>query len=228
MASGNEVAIYWVPAHAGVTGNEKADEMAKEAAGSRFSTSRTKLGSRLASPTSLDEPPGVEPGPPLKDPGPRPTGAVIPPPKGDRPPAQSPPQGPGVDSTALLPAAVRPRCDRIFPPRPDDRPPEVGDECWWCNCGKRQSRHHIFTECRAWASQIRVLWKRIGKDCRWEHTRAPSMRWVWKEDATEAVIEFLEDTPVGSRSSRMARAKLGDRESVGQVSEGEEGRPGPP
>ena len=34
-ASGNEVAIYWVPAHAGVTGNEKADEMAKEAAGSR-------------------------------------------------------------------------------------------------------------------------------------------------------------------------------------------------
>ena len=35
VASGNEVAIYWVPAHAGVTGNEKADEMAKEAARSR-------------------------------------------------------------------------------------------------------------------------------------------------------------------------------------------------
>ena len=102
------------------------------------------------------------------------------------------------------------------------------DECWWCNCGKRQSRHHLFTECRAWAPQIRALCKRIGKDCRWEHLRAPSMRWVWKEDVTEAVIEFLEDTPVGSRSSRMARAKLGDRESVGQVSEGEEGGPGPP
>ena len=54
------------------------------------------------------------------------------------------------------------------------------------------------------------------------------MRWVWKEDATEAVIEFLEDTPVGSKSSGMARAKLDDRESVGQVSEGEEGGPGPP
>ena len=35
VASGNEVAIYWVPAHSGVTGNEKADEMAKEAAGNR-------------------------------------------------------------------------------------------------------------------------------------------------------------------------------------------------
>ena len=43
----------------------------------------------------------------------------------------------------------------------------------------------------------------------------------------EAVIEFLEDTPVGSRSSGMARAKLNDRESVGQVSEREEGEPGP-
>ena len=54
------------------------------------------------------------------------------------------------------------------------------------------------------------------------------MGWVWKEDAVGAVIEFLEGTPVGSRSSGMARAKLDDRESVGQVSEGEEGEPGPP
>ena len=23
-------------------------------------------------------------------------------------------------------------------------------ECWWCNCGRRQSRHHLFTEFRAW------------------------------------------------------------------------------
>ena len=42
------------------------------------------------------------------------------------------------------------------------------------------------------------------------------------------MIEFLKDTPVGSRSSGMARAKVDDRESVGQMSEGEEGGPGPP
>ena len=72
------------------------------------------------------------------------------------------------------------------------------------------------------------MWKRIGKDCKWEHPRASSVRWLWREDATEAVLEFLEDTPVGSRSSGMARANVDERESVGQVSEGEEGGPGPP
>ena len=51
-------------------------------------------------------------------------------------------------------------------------------------------------------------------------------RWLWKEEATEAVLEFLEDTPAGSRSSGMARAER--NESVGQESEGEVGRPGPP
>ena len=54
------------------------------------------------------------------------------------------------------------------------------------------------------------------------------MRWVWRKEATEAVIEFLEGTPVGPRSSGMARAKVDDRESVGQASEGEEGGPGLP
>ena len=43
------------------------------------------------------------------------------------------------------------------------------------------------------------------------------MRWLWKEDA-EADAEFLEDTPVGSRSSGMSRANVDERESVGQVS----------
>ena len=52
------------------------------------------------------------------------------------------------------------------------------DECWWCNCGRRQSRHHLFTECRAWRPQIRKLWRRIGKDCGWEHPKAPALRWL--------------------------------------------------
>ena len=39
----------------------------------------------------------------------------------------------------------------------------------WCSCGKRQSRHHLFIEFRAWAPRIGRLWSRIGKDCGWKH-----------------------------------------------------------
>ena len=105
------------------------------------------------------------------------------------------------------------------------------DECWWCNCGKRQSRHHLFAECRAWLPQIRELWQRIGKDCGWEHPRAPALRWLWKDDAIGAVVEFLEGTRVGSRASaEMARAGMDEdrdgEEVLGQ--ESEEDGPGPP
>ena len=81
------------------------------------------------------------------------------------------------------------------------------DKCWWCSCGKRQTRHHLFTECWAWAPQIRRLWKRIGRDYQWQHPRAPSVRWLWDERATEVVLECLGDTKVGCRvSAGKARA----------------------
>src|SRR6266705_6546840 len=104
------------------------------------------------------------------------------------------------------------------------------DKCWWCNCGKRQTRHYLFTECKAWAPQIRKLWRRVGKDCHWEHPRTPAMKWLWSEKATGAVLAFLEDTQVGCRvSSERARAMVDEpRDEEGSESEGEEGGPGPP
>ena len=36
------------------------------------------------------------------------------------------------------------------------------DQCWWCS-GGRQSREHLFKECRAWKSEIRELWKKVGE-----------------------------------------------------------------
>ena len=35
------------------------------------------------------------------------------------------------------------------------------DTCWWCSTG-RQSREHLFKECRAWREKIRLLWKTVG------------------------------------------------------------------
>ena len=36
------------------------------------------------------------------------------------------------------------------------------DSCWWCS-GGRQSREHLFKECRTWKEEIRTLWKEVGK-----------------------------------------------------------------
>ena len=94
-----------------------------------------------------------------------------------------------------------------------------------------QSCYHLFVECRAWAPQIGKLWRRVGKDCGWEHPRAPALRWLWKRDATGAVLEFLESTRVGCRASaEAARARADEDRDEGFVwgSEGEEGGPGPP
>ena len=36
------------------------------------------------------------------------------------------------------------------------------DSCWWCEKG-RQSRDHLFKDCRAWEREIRELWNTVGK-----------------------------------------------------------------
>ena len=95
-----------------------------------------------------------------------------------------------------------------------------------CATGKRESRHHLFTECEAWRPQIRRLWRRIGKDCGWKHPRAPAVRKLWRKEATEAVLEFLEDTRVGCWTVTQGARR--PAEGVGQGGEGEEGGPGPP
>ena len=102
-------------------------------------------------------------------------------------------------------------------------------ECRWCGSGKRESRHHLFTECQALIPQIRRLWKRVGKDCRWKHPKAPAVRKLWREGATTAVLEFLEDTSVGQwLLAGVVRAPRVEEVGEDEVPEGEEGGPGPP
>ena len=119
------------------------------------------------------------------------------------------------------------------------------DRCWWCGGGERQTRHHLFTECRAWMPQIRRLWKDIGKAHGWKHPRAPSDKysiysrgtsqrcndlysgkWLWKEKFTEAVLAFLGSTKIGCISARRTPPEEVDGADMGD--EGEEGGPGPP
>lgn len=37
----------------------------------------------------------------------------------------------------------------------------VSDGCWWWG-GGRQTREHLFKECRAWKDETRSLWKEVG------------------------------------------------------------------
>ena len=69
------------------------------------------------------------------------------------------------------------------------------------------------------------MWKDIGKACGWKHPRVPSVRSVrllWEEEATEAVLYFLRDTKVG------CVVTLRPPEEEGEDSDGDEDGPGPP
>ena len=96
------------------------------------------------------------------------------------------------------------------------------DQCWWCMSGEPQSRHHLFTRCRAWLEQRRRLWKDVGEACEWKHPRTPSVRLLWDVRAAGAVLEFLRTTRVGCFGvERVPPVDWG-------AEEGEEGGPGPP
>jgi hypothetical protein len=38
------------------------------------------------------------------------------------------------------------------------------DTCWWCESGKKQTRDHLFKECSTCKTEIRDLWKTVGRE----------------------------------------------------------------
>ena len=72
------------------------------------------------------------------------------------------------------------------------------DQCWWCDSGKRQTRHHLLCECRAFRPQIVKMWREVGKALGWKKRRRKRVADLfYREEATEAVLEFLRTTGVG-------------------------------
>lgn len=77
----------------------------------------------------------------------------------------------------------------------------------------RQSREHIFKECKGWEMEVRALWDRVGKGAKTEEVGpstagkasvmisknpelAQTQDLLGNEKFTDAVLAFLKDTKV--------------------------------
>lgn len=119
------------------------------------------------------------------------TGATVQAPLGLGFPKKGATSGEELPGQPLLPAPHRACSDWVLPLRENDGVPQKGVERvpvvqQW----QRESRHHLFVECKAWAPHIPRLWRRVGEDYGWERPKAPAVRELWKE-ATEAFLEFF-------------------------------------
>ena len=89
------------------------------------------------------------------------------------------------------------------------------DSCWWCS-GGRQSREHLFKECKTWKEEIGTLWKEMSEIsgmcerkcsgnvykgrkgfCFGMERRSVRPGNCSDDRFTEAVLKFLENTGVG-------------------------------
>ena len=203
----NEATLLWAPAHSGIVGNEVADSYAEEAASGqqhsvpgelRWEASLSHL-SRVATENRS-----------------RATAQWIS--EHVRPERRYwPPVGSGLRRQALR-RVRKSLASRYYELLSDHA--AIGSflherltgplrressECQWCDSGRRESRHHLFVECKAWTPQIHKLWKWVGKGCGWKHPKVPAVRKLWKEGATEAALEYLGDTRLDAGSGEDAQ-----------------------
>jgi hypothetical protein len=72
------------------------------------------------------------------------------------------------------------------------------DIFWWCDADRRQTRDHLFKECRGWKAEIKSLWQRVEKEVRWRHYRhKPILALFNDKKATGVILEFLDKSGVG-------------------------------
>ena len=80
-------------------------------------------------------------------------------------------------------------------------------ECWWCGDAE-QSVIHLYTKCRKWRAERRVLRKNLSKvGIQWQ--RRPEKRWLAElladRHAVGPLLEFLKNTEVGSREGAVEK-----------------------
>ena len=226
---GASISVDWVPGHAGVVGNEIADQWAADAAAREFRISSGVLSNSVRLGPSTSEVSRSFLRATLRHRAISSWGdEIIKRGRGGRP-YRVPRAGEVPRIPTALQKVRKELASRFFqlasghamiaPFLKEKFGWVESDQCWWCGSG-RQSREHLFKECRTWKEQIRKLWKKIGKISgeAGDKTRPRrggkgfgigssggkvgpgncSMRRLFSETQfTGAVLEFLEETDVG-------------------------------
>ena len=164
VQNGNTITIRWTLAHSGVEGNERADLAAKSAAtlpplrGTRGRLSLAFLKRRITEGVCrrwIEDTTARMKG---KNGG---RGAFVGPDKRARPRIRAPlrktEKGVAARFFQLLSGHAM-----IAPFLKDRWGWTDSDACWWCD-GGRQSRDHLFKECRKWKKEIEELWNEVGR-----------------------------------------------------------------
>ena len=81
-------------------------------------------------------------------------------------------------------------------------------ECWWCG-DREQSVLHLYTNCRKWRRERRVLKRNLDKlGIQWQ--RRPEKKWLAEllanEKAVGPLLVYLKDTNVGSREGAVEKS----------------------
>jgi len=229
---GDSLTIRWVPGHANIEGNEVADFWAKNAAQNRgYATNKAYLNetslafmSRKATEARSD---GTTKW--IAEHSSKRSQYKPPTRKGMRKPLKNIRKGLAARYYQLLTGHA------ITAVYLHDKIKTIdSDQCWWCESGKRQSRHHLFTECERWLPQIKTLWKEVGRALGWKHPKSKRISDLFRDDKTEvveAVLEFLRSTDIGKPIRVVPPADESDggsdcteEEGGGEGERGEEGR----
>jgi hypothetical protein len=76
------------------------------------------------------------------------------------------------------------------------------DKCWWCESGRRQTRGHLFRECRRWQREFAELRREVARitgKTRRLRERLKAVDLFTDDRLTKAILDFLAVTEVGRR-----------------------------